>query len=1473
MGSTIDEKVVGLKFDNKNFEQNVGTSLGTLGKLKQFLKFDGATKGLTDIDKTAKSIRFDSIADGVQSIASKFTALGVVAFTALSDIASKAISVGASVAKALTIDPVITGFQEYETQMNAIQTILANTASKQTSLKQVNAALNELNTYADKTIYNFTEMTRNIGTFTAAGVDLDTSVSAIKGIANLAAVSGSNSQQASTAMYQLSQALASGTVKLMDWNSVVNAGMGGQVFQDSLKETAKIHGVNVDEMIKKEGSFRDTLQNGWLTSKILTETLAKFTGDVSAEQLKQQGYTEKQINEILELGKMANDAATKVKTFTQLIDTLKEAAQSGWAQSWAIISGDFEEAKAMYTSVSDTLGTLIGNSADARNAMLQSWKDLGGRTAIIDVIKNLFNGAMQVVRLFGDAMHEIIPPMTGQQLADISKRLAELSKGFRLNDADAENLKRTFRGFFAVISIAGQVISALAKGLFGLVGAVAPVGSGFLEVTGSIGDFLVYIDELLKKGRFLEEFMTSLVGVIKTVVSGIAGIDWSKGLGGIAEAFGKMDFSFIGHSFDRIIARFKPLTDAASGFGKVIDRLVMLLGPAFFSIGTFVANTMDKASRAFLDFMSNINFNAISDVFNAGLFAAIGLGLKKFIGVLTSTTKSAGGFIGGFKDILDGITGSLEAMQSSLKAKTLITIATAIGILAASAFVLSTIDSGRLTSALVGITVMLGQLMGSLAVFDMMSKKGIAGISKTAASLIILGIAIGILATSVKTLSSLSWEELAKGLTGVTVLLGALTAASAGMSKVGGNMGKGAIGLILFATAIRILAESVKALGGLDIATLAKGLGGVIVVMATLAGFLKITDFGGFSPMKAAGIVILAAALKILASAVGDFGSLDIGSLAKGIGAIAVVLATLAGFMAITQNASGVIGTATGLVILGAAMKILASAVGDFGGMDLATLAKGIGSMAVSLGIIAGAMAIMPQNMMVNALSLVAVGAALLLISSALKSMGGMSWEEIAKGMVTLAGALLIIAGGLAIMTTALPGAAAVLVAAVALGILVPVLAMAGALSWESIAKGMVMLAGVFVILGAAGYLLAPVSPVILLLAASVALFGVAALAAGVGIGLLAAGLAALAVSGVAGAAALVASVTIILGLIPAIFVALAQAIVAMAGVITEGAPAIVGALVAVLMALIQAVATVAPAILQTLWDLVMLMVGRLVEGIPKMVDAGLRLVTGILRGIASNLGGVISAATDVIVAFINGVTANLPRVIQAGINMIISFIESLARGLRQNQARMEAAGYDLASAIIDGITGGLARGVGAVVSKAKEVAQSAFNAAKDFLQINSPSKRFRKLFQSVPEGAAKGIEDGSSGVSDAISTMAKEAIAGMKLSMQDLASVMSDSDDYTPVISPVLDASQALSQFDAVTTSMSNAKARIGLSYSMANSAASAGIGVTEQIPQTKVEPTQVNYNFQQTNNSPTQLSRKDIYLDTRRLLSSAAT
>lgn len=380
MSTTIDQRVVEMQFDNRQFEKNVSNTMSTLDKLKEKLNFTGATKGLEDVNTATKNVNMAGLGNAVEAVSMKFSALQVMGVTALANITNSAVNAGKKIIKSLTIDPVRTGFDEYETKMGSIQTILANTEHQGTTLDDVIAALDDLNTYADKTIYNFQQMTKNIGTFTAAGVDLDTSVRSIKGIANLAAVSGSTSQQASTAMYQLSQALAAGRVSLMDWNSVVNAGMGGKVFQNALIRTSEAMDTGAKKAIKKYGSFRESLTKGeWLTTDVLTETLKQFT--MAAEEgteewnkfkssLMSQGYTASQADEILKMANTATDAATKVKTFTQLMDTLKESAQSGWAQTWELILGDFEEAKEFFTNLSDIFGGIIGESAERRNNWL-----------------------------------------------------------------------------------------------------------------------------------------------------------------------------------------------------------------------------------------------------------------------------------------------------------------------------------------------------------------------------------------------------------------------------------------------------------------------------------------------------------------------------------------------------------------------------------------------------------------------------------------------------------------------------------------------------------------------------------------------------------------------------------------------------------------------------------------------------------------------------------------------------------------------------------------------------------------------------------------------------------------------------------------------------------------------------------------------------------------------------------------------
>ena len=454
MSTTIDERVVEMRFDNKQFESNVATSMSTLEKLKKSLNLSGASKGLENVSAAAKRVDMSGLGGAVDSVKAQFSALQVVGVTALANITNSAINAGKNIVKSLTIDPVKSGLNEYETKIGSIQTILANTEHQGTTLDDVTAALDRLNLYADKTIYNFQEMTRNIGTFTAAGVDLETSVRSIQGIANLAAISGSTSQQASVAMYQLSQALATGTIKLQDWNSVVNAGMGGKVFQNALIQTAAVLDGAADDVaawqaknIDAFGSFRESLSRGaWLTSEVLTRTLEQFTmaaeeGSETWEAYKKSlmdtGYTEAQAESILKMANTASDAATKVKTFTQLMDTLKESAQSGWAQSWEIIIGNFEEAKAVFTELSDLLGGFIGKTADQRNNFLSevftsNWDKLISRINEAGIETEQFEESIRKVA--GD-----------DNLDDLIEKYGSLGEAVRSGALDTKYLKEALK--------------------------------------------------------------------------------------------------------------------------------------------------------------------------------------------------------------------------------------------------------------------------------------------------------------------------------------------------------------------------------------------------------------------------------------------------------------------------------------------------------------------------------------------------------------------------------------------------------------------------------------------------------------------------------------------------------------------------------------------------------------------------------------------------------------------------------------------------------------------------------------------------------------------------------------------------------------------------------------------------------------------------------------------------------------------
>lgn len=1307
MSETIDSKVVEMRFDNKDFEANTRTTMSTLDKLKAKLHFPGASKGLEEIGQTAKRVDFSGMSSGIQTVQMKFSALQVMGITALQNITNAAISAGKQLTDAITIDPVKDGFAEYETQMNSVQTILANTQKEGTNIDQVNKALKELNTYADQTIYNFTEMTRNIGTFTAAGVKLDDSVSAIKGIANLAAVSGSTSQQASTAMYQLSQALAAGKVQLMDWNSVVNAGMGGQVFQDALIRTSEHLQTGAKQAIEAYGSFRESLTEGeWLTTDVLTETLNQIAGAYSKEDLIAQGYSESQAEEIVKLADTATDAATKVKTFTQLIDTLKEALGSGWTESWQIIIGDFEEAKEVWTKVSDVLGGFIQKSSEARNAILKAamgnpysdlakniqkvtsatsdYKDivdsvirgdygsgqarfdklaaeghdwarvqnlinerlgcsfryteelatsqedlnkeqaktikqilkmsdaelkkngltkedvkalkelqkqsektgipindlindmdkLSGKELLHGSVANMGNALINLFTEIHNAWQKVFDPVSAMTLYNIIASMHGVtSKFLKFTEDRGKELTRTLAGVFAALDIIRQCLGGSLKFAIKAVNAVlSAFDMDILDATAKIGDLLVKFDKWLKKTDPFTKGFEEIGKVIKSVVDDLTKFENKiKKLPNIENFLKtiekikspKVDFSGVINGFSELSN-----TTTNSSFSN-IRKLFSALWKYVTEVGLNIIDTIGKIGTSIAQAFGK---DDVFEVINSGLIAGILVFVKKLTKNITKVTDDAGGILNNVTEILDGVKDCFVAYQEQLRAGALLKIASAIGILTASVFTLSTIDSDALQRALFGIAALLIELGVALSAFGKMSND-FKGSLKANFLMKSLAVSILIMAAAVKVLSTISWKGMMKGLI---------------------------------------------AIGGL---------------LLELSLFLSLTDFKKKSFSSSAGMVLIASALLILSSVVKKFENVNWETIGRSLVSIGALLLEISIFANLAGKAKHIISTGLSLILVASGLKILVSVVDDFSGMNWDEIKRGLTAMGAALLEITIALKLLPKTSLFRATGLIVAAAALKIVANDMNDFASMNWPSIKKAAITMGIALGEIVIALNLMKGTLGGAAALIVASAALAILASTMSKLGKLSSDEIAKGLIAMAAAFFIVGVAGALLQPLIPTILALAAAFVLFGVAALSIGagltlVGVGLttISIGLSALGGSLATAAVSIVAGLSVIIlgvaGLIPAVAEKIAEGVVAFATVIGDCAPQIIDAVLKLFDEVLKSANTYLPTIIDSVLTLLIAVINGVANHIPEIMLAITNLVGKIVEGVTDVIKG-----------------------------------------------------------------------------------------------------------------------------------------------------------------------------------------------------------------------------------------------------------
>lgn len=1518
MSNTIDNRAVQLGFDNKQFESGVQTSLTSLDKLKKGLDLNEQAKSLQNLSNAGKSFTLGNISEGVQNLSNRFSAFGIIGMTVLQNLTNAAIQFGQKLWTSL-VAPAKQGFTEYEVQMNAIQTIMANTASKGVTLQQVNDILAEMNRYADQTIYSFPEMARNMGTFTAAGVDLEKSAAAIKGIANLAAVSGSNSQQAATAMYQLSQALASGTVKLMDWNSVVNAGMGGEVFKNALMETARVHGIAIDKMIKEEGSFRETLQKGWLTSDILTETLAKFTGDLNADQLRTMGYTEEQIAGIIKLGQTANDAATKVKTLSQLRETMQEALQSGWAQTWQIIVGDFGEAKEFFTYLSNTFGAIIQGSSDARNNMLQGWKDLGGRTLALQALKSVIDSVLTVMNLVKDAWNTTFPSTgaAGSGLFRITKGIKEFTDNLKPSIDTLKKLGTIFDGVFAIIDIGVMAVQALI-GSFGKLdtSGIKPLLNSMLNYLTNLSYHIMMVRSLIKSndtfGQSIGKVKGYIVGAKDAVVEFVNRVssEFDKLKGKFTEikdaaktaldafkegfklSFDKVDTSGVTSFLDKLHIRFKPLETLFKFVSVVIGGLINLLkksAPILLALGTWFGKILGGLGTAIMNAVSTLDFSNLFDTLNAGFLGAFILAITKFVTKGSGTLDALTGMFSGLGGILDGVRKSLEAYQQNLKSKTLLNIAIAIGILAASLLVLSLIDSKKLATSLAAVTGLFADLVLSMSVLNAGGGFG-GGAVGLSATLIAMSLSLLLLTAAISKLAAIDEKELGNGL----AALGLITTGLVTFMRVIGagavSFVKSAISLILLAVGLEIIVSVVKRLGAIDVGALQNGLIALGVVLAELAAFTQLAgkNIGIGSGL---GILVLAGAILLMSVAVEKFGKMDLGVLKQGLITIGAVLAEIGIFMRLVGNGLNVIATAIGMTILGAAMLIFADAMTIIGNLSWEQIAKGMAGMGGALLLIAVAVNLMPKTMIITAVGLIVVAKAIEILATSITTMSKMSWEEIGRGLITLAGAFIIISVGMYAMTGAIGGAFALLVVAGALRILAPVLKTLGSMGIAEIAIALGALAATFLILGVAGMLITPAVPGLLGIAVAIALIGAAVALIGGGLLLFSMGLAALAISGVAGATAFVAVVGILLGIIPLLLKAIVGGIILFAQLVIEAIPVLAQALITVIAALCAVIIASVPnvvaaltVLLNGLWllirqqvpqavDAILYVVGELLKSlaskIPEFTQSAFDILIGFLKGIRDNIKEVVTVSIEIVTEFIDGVAQELPRIIESGFNLLISFIEGITKAVKEQGPELMTAIGDLAKAIIKGLTDGLLGGIGEITKAIGRIGSSVISALKTLLGIASPSKVTYAMGRNLDQGLANGLIKDSNRVEDAAERMGKRAILGMNSAIGRINDALNTNLDMNPTIRPVIDLTDIESGGRSIDSILG--KKGIQLAGSVNNlSLAAARMnyqnGSGEQINNGIKPGTTITFN--QTNTSPKALSPFDIYRETRNQL-----
>lgn len=1199
MATSIDYRIVEAQFRNSNFEKNIAQSTESLERFKRSLDVDQQAKSLAKLDDAADLAGMKGLAQQVDKVADKFSAMGVVAFTALQRITNAAIDTGVSLVKSLSIDQVTAGWNKYEQKTSNVQT-LVNATGK--SVDEINGYLEKLMMFSDETSYDFSTMAQSLGQMVTSGGDIDRLIPMIEGIANATSFAGKGAAEFSRSIYNLNQSYGQGFLTLMDWRSVELSGVASQQLKETFIDVGKAlgtldkNGRTAKGTLVDIGNFSTTLADKWASREVMEQAFGRFAQVTEAAyKLVQNGMADTYSEAYAMLDGAFEQvyyraalAAQEAKTFGEAINSVKDAVSSGWMTTFDYIFGGYDKAKEIWTNLANDLWDVFAAPAQERNSILKEWVELGGQTALWEGLTNIFKSLLSVIEAVREGFSEIFPAKTGQQLADLTFRFRDFSTKLIASEDTLAKVKEVASGLASIVKL---LITPI-KLVLGLVGKIitqaAPLTSYLLSFSATIGGLLTNLVKMVDESRVIEGIFATLKsaveavggafmflgGMLSTSISAFTGInvlDIDNVTTSLAEIppIGEQ----IAKVFDTIGESGK------NAFGKASAWVSQLKGwasSAASTIGSFaksIAATLKPIGDRIKSIFEGVTLtDAIGTTLLFGLYEQI----KKIAKAFAAMKTNWAGVAKALTNVLNTAGDTLKAFQNKVNAEVLKSIAISIGILAASLFVISRVKPENMGKSLAAVALLFGELTAILGI--MSGKKMTAGKAELltlSGALIGMSVAISILAGALAKLTESAKDTwvFAKATLAIIAILVALEKVGVALStKVGEKqVMKLALVFLSLATAVRILASAFQAFDGISWEEFGMGIASLIIGIGAITGSIAVMKaVPGRLSSVASSLIAFGLALSALILPIKLLGKMDAKDLQQGLITTAKLLV-------------GVVASISGMSI---AMK-------GFAGIS------GKGMMAITQGSLAGL-----------AKSLLALSISISLLVVPLRILGALPIEQIRQGLISVGLLMGGITASLSIMgnNNVVGTASGILAFALALNMLVIPIKAFSTLNLTEIGAGLLTLTGAIALMLGSAFGLGVLAKTFAGLEKSMLAFGLAALGVGAAVAALSVLLGTLSAIGAAGVAAIVAAIAAFFQavkvMLPVIEEGLTDILITIGHVLKRGAPAVVEGLIVMFDEAMKQLREYAPSMIASLGDLIVILINGLSTYAPQIRDA-----------------------------------------------------------------------------------------------------------------------------------------------------------------------------------------------------------------------------------------------------------------------------